>query len=113
MTMIFGSVWDAPICEGAVRVPTPVRVFCLSCTERIVDGDQGFLHPTYAERMEPKYIVAGAGTRLLTAIHRECQLLHVVGHSVQVCTCTGWDTHSHEAALECQRRVDDGALRRL
>jgi hypothetical protein len=112
MTMIFGQLWDAPICEDAIKVPTPVRIFCLSCAERILAGDRGFLHPTYAERMEPKYVVAGTGSRLLTATHRECQMLHEVGHLVGVCRCTDWDTNSREAALECQRRVDAGDLSR-
>jgi hypothetical protein len=112
VTLIFGNLWDAPVCDDAVRVPTP-DVCCLNCSERIIGGDAGFITPTYAERMEPKYIVDGRGTRLLTATHRECSLIQYVGHMVGVCACTDWDPQSREAALECQRRVDDGALNRL
>jgi len=100
------------VCDNAVLVPTP-DVCCLNCSERILDGDAGFITPTYAERMEPKYIVDGRFFFLWYGDHRECSLIQYVGHLVGVCACTEWDPQSREAALECLRRVDDGALNRL
>lgn len=42
-TLIFGELWDAPVCEDAISVPTPTGTPCLWCKEAIEDGDRGLL----------------------------------------------------------------------
>ena len=40
---IFGKPWNAPVCDGAARVPTPVGTLCFGCSRPIGEDDQGFL----------------------------------------------------------------------
>lgn len=98
--MIFGGKWDAPICESALEVPTPVGEPCMRCGEEIVEGEQGFMRMV----VEPFGIVTSYSHQ---PIHVECDMVGIVGHLVGVCTCTGWDTTTREAARECERRFHD------
>lgn len=120
MTIIFGGRWDAPICDEAEEVAVPVGTLCLRCSEAIEASDQGVvmpltLHPTQVSAYEAYKIgdaMAGVEVSWIsTAQHRECNLIGLVGHMVGVCSCTGYDTVSREAAREAQRRVEAGALR--
>lgn len=70
MNQIFGEPWDAPVCEGARRVPTPIGQHCWWCNTVFVQGDRG--------------VANGA------PMHRECQLRSVVGSMAHLrgeCTC--------------------------
>jgi hypothetical protein len=97
---IFGELWDAPVCEGADRAPTPVGTPCAWCKEPLVTGDSGVLIPY-------------AGPEGLSELpeHRECFLRQIIGspgHQVGRCTCTGWHEEKpvqtlREEALEAQR----------
>lgn len=102
--IIFGKLWDAPVCDDATQTDTPVGTHCLRCDEPIVQGDQGFVWPMVVGEIEDW---------TLTAMHRECFMSETCGHTVGVCTCTGWDSHSRDAAKEVLRRVEAGALRNL
>jgi hypothetical protein len=112
MNAVFGGPWDAPVCDEAIPVDTPCGVDCLRCGEMIAEDDQGFVRPCMGE-VEPRYVVEALPMGgALTVIHRECDLCAMVGHMVGVCTCTGYDSTSWEAAREVMRRVEAGALRR-
>jgi hypothetical protein len=100
VNVIFGRRWDAPICDAASLVATPVGYRCLSCDEPIVEGDAGFLRP----------VVRDDTVLTIAAIHRECDLTQVLGHFVRVCTCTGWDPSARATAREVERRLNAGAL---
>lgn len=77
----FGEPWDAPITDGAVRVPTPIGQTCLACGEPVAEGDQGLVMPfVYLDD-------DGAPARTDTAQHRECLLLDVAGHMAGQCFC--------------------------
>lgn len=43
MNAFFGEPWDAPACEGAPQVPTPVGEERSHCTVPVEDGDRGFM----------------------------------------------------------------------
>jgi len=121
MTRYFGERWDAPIVADdpdALGCDTPVGVRCLECDEPIVQGDQGFLRPFMHGRgwQGEGWIVASLGEEAsVTAVHRECDLLGIVGHMVGVCSCTdyaGFGVRGRAAAREVQARVDRGELPR-
>jgi hypothetical protein len=61
---IFGPFWDAPVCDGAVPVPTPVGTACYGCGEPIRVESQGFLL---------------AGPTGDEAAHRVCFVAEMVG----------------------------------
>jgi hypothetical protein len=108
-TIVFGALWDAPICDDALLYPElPTHARCLRCHEQIAEGDQGFIRP-YIGELDPEYLV---DDDYLTAVHRECDLTGIVGHMVGVCSCTGWDTEARETGREVLRRVQAGALAR-
>lgn len=68
----------------------PVDETCLRCDEEIEDGDTAAM-----------VSVVGA----IRWMHIECQMIGIIGHDYGVCRCKGFDTTSHEAALELQHRV--------
>lgn len=114
--IIFGELWDAPVCDDAIEVDTPVGVHCLRCDEPVIDVDQGFMFPMAAGGVEDRYITRWRPFNapedcVTTAMHRECFMADTMGHTVGVCSCTGWDSHSRAAAREVLRRVEAGALR--
>lgn len=86
--LYFGEPWDVPAVQYAGRCATPVGSPCLTCGERVVEGDRGWMMP----------VLQGSDFPTVEAQHAECQLLGVVGHEYGVCTCTGYDTTSREAA---------------
>lgn len=82
MNPIFGEPWDAPVCEGAPRLPTPVGTPCLWCEVPIADGDQGQMQP----------LLRADRTTQMVPYHRECLLRAVVGppgHLWEECSCHG------------------------
>jgi hypothetical protein len=101
-TLFFGQRWDAPLLSGAVRRPTPVGAECYTCTEPIEEGDRGLLRPCV--RMGPD---GRPAEPKLLPVHTECDLLSIVGHMHEVCSCTGYDTSSRPAALELLRRLNE------
>ena len=109
--LIFGTPWDAPICDGGAPVPVPIGTSCMRCGELLIESDSGVLIPLLGTPApaDDGLIIGGA---FHLAEHRECHLCGIVGHMVGVCTCTGWDSFSRAAALEVQRRVDRGDLTR-
>lgn len=102
---------DAPRLED-----TPVGVMCLYCREVIADGDRGFVMPYVGDGADVRGCVvtlvrgaAGTGDTGPVAVveHRECLAAQTVGHTVGVCSCTGWVVGSRVTAIEVQRRIDE------
>lgn len=119
MTAYFGEPWDAPMIADdpdAVHADTPVGVRCLECDEPIAADDQGLLRPFMHGRLwhRPEWIVAPLGEQAsVTAVHRECDMLGIVGHMVGVCSCTdyaGFGVRGRAAAREVLARVAGGDL---
>lgn len=80
--MIFGGLWDAPICDDAIEVPAPVGLACLYCKEAIAKDDQGFM----------MLVMRAARESSLEPEHRNCHLRDVigsVGHLRKQCSCYG------------------------
>lgn len=87
-TAIFGGFWDAPGCEEAVSVDTPVGEACFWCQETIASGDRGLLMHVIREGD------SGQPVSRLEPIHRECHLRSVMGswgHLMGTCHCVGGD----------------------
>lgn len=81
---IFGEKWDAPVCDDAREVSTPVGTPCQECREPIELGDRGLL----------EIVVRLEGTTV-EPIHRECHLRSVlgsIGHLQGTCSCYGGDS---------------------
>jgi hypothetical protein len=96
----FGQRHDAPRYDEADQVPTPAGWECLHCDEAIEEGDDGWLMGAVS-MFQPT----------IRAVHRECDLLHVLGHAVGVCHChdeefEGWS--ERERAREVLRRIESG-----
>lgn len=100
-TVYFGPRWDAPLLDGAVQTATPVGKGCMLCAEPVADGDRGLIR--VAVRKVPGGEFAGSPE----PIHAECDLLGVVGHTVGVCRCTGYDTTSRAAARLAWQRIGE------
>lgn len=95
--VFFGEPWDAPITDGGTQVVTPVGKACYDCRETIVEGDRGYIRPV---------MVSAEETRT-GYVHRECDMLSIVGHMVGVCSCWPERTEGktrREQAFECVRR---------
>jgi hypothetical protein len=105
--LFFGEPWGAFATqpEQARRVDTPVGQACLTCTRTVVEGDRGFIRTVIRN-------VDTLDAYEVAPIHAECEALGLVGHTFGVCTCTGYDTTSREAALELWSRLDAIALGR-
>jgi hypothetical protein len=107
VNQFFGLRWDAPALEYAHQAETPVGVACLWCAEPVADGEQGWLIPLSMAAHESVYdddiVVRELGGEgcirwVLTAQHRECFLLPIIGEQVGV---TG---HTRADALEASAR---------
>lgn len=81
----FGEYWDVPATELLDRLPTPVGEKCLDCGEPIVLGEQGYIMPCILDQDEH-----GRWITDFRPIHRECQLLSVVGHTYGYCSCNDY-----------------------
>lgn len=95
----FGQRWDAPRMDDETKlrhVPTPVGEPCLTCSEAIADGDRG----TFVT------LIPAEGPPRKVAVHVECELLGVTGHTFGVCACAGYDTTSRSAALVLLSRIN-------
>lgn len=64
MNMIFGEPWDAPVCETATVVETPVGDSCFWCGAPIEVDDRGHVIP----------YLGGNGETGFSSWHRECFL---------------------------------------
>lgn len=93
-TIYFGEKWDAPILDEALQVALPNGRTCMICEQAIVRGDRGFVRGSVLNYGEDTFYV-----------HRECELLGILGHDYGVCSCTGYDTSCRDAALELWRRL--------
>jgi hypothetical protein len=106
----FGPAWDAPDFDELPRWPDPDPLYegarCLRCDEGIMKGDQGFIQP-YIGGTDLTLAVGGGEGYILVPIHRECQLIGVLGHMVGVCHCTGYDTDTRASAMEAMRRFEE------
>lgn len=92
----FGEPWDVPALDGAVQAPTPIGRPCITCESPIENGDRGWLRPTViSDRLS------------LVAIHAECELATIVGHTVGICGCTGWPVNNRYTGLAVWRHVMD------
>ena len=60
MVQVFGTLWDAPVCEDAEHVDTPIGYPCAFCPETIEISDRGLI------------LVSGE------VAHRECLLYQVL-----------------------------------
>lgn len=100
-TVFFGSRWDAPLLDGAEQTQTPVGKPCMRCTEPIVEGDRGLI------RVAVRQVPGGAFEGTSEPIHAECELIGVVGHTVGVCGCRGYDTATRAAARLTWERVGE------
>ncbi len=67
--LIFGELWDAPICEDTPTAPTPVGEPCAWCEVPIADGDRGVITPCLMADELPKSL----------PWHRECYFRLTVG----------------------------------
>lgn len=95
MTLYFGEAWDVPALDYATQAETPVGAACGCCSEAVAAGDVGWIRAAFDTATGPRPYV----------LHAECELLGIVGHLFGVCSCTGFDTTSREAARELWRRV--------
>jgi hypothetical protein len=95
---IFGSTWDAPVCDGKIAEPAPIGEHCLTCDEPIAPGDQGYIMACFGVEEEVEWHPQ----------HRECSLLGIVGHTYDYCHCTDYQgLTQREAAMkvwECVQR---------
>lgn len=111
-TLLFGAPWDAPVCEDATFLPeVPTYARCARCGELFVDGDQGMVIPA-SGAIEPELLIGvrgGPGDAQLVGQHRECLLAATVGHTVGVCSCTGYGP-TRAAGREVLRRVQTDAV---
>lgn len=82
--VFFGDPWDAPAVDYASRADTPVGQTCLYCTEPIVEGDRGWYTA-----------LLSGGVARPAYVHVECEMLGTMGHTYDVCSCTG---HGHDRA---------------
>jgi hypothetical protein len=91
--VIFGDPWDAPVCEGATIIATPIGQPCGLCDEALVAGDSGMMQ---------NFVTAeDAGWR---PVHKECQFRAVVG---------GWGHHeNHPYWCNLMHDTDGGLSRR-
>lgn len=85
----FGEPWGVPALDDAWQAPTPVGRPCIHCNDPIEPGDRGWLRPALlAERRAS-----------LVAIHAECELASILGHTAGICPCTGWPAGSRYTGL--------------
>lgn len=97
---IFGAVWDAPVCDGKIAEPTPVGEPCIDCGEPIQEGDCGYIMACYMDWDRPPD---------WRPQHRECSLLHVVGHNYGYCSCTNYQgLTERQAGIEVWKAVTGG-----
>lgn len=73
----FGEPWDAPAIDDNVQAPTPVGEPCTYCSDKVVEGDQGFLVSAVDLAEDGKTTVAS-----IRPIHRECTIASVIGCGV-------------------------------
>lgn len=92
--LYFGDPWDAPVTDDGTQVATPVGQRCYDCLETIGNGDQGFIRGG----------VDIDRNAVVTFIHRECDMLGIVGHMVGVCPCTSPTGTRREQGVEVLRR---------
>jgi hypothetical protein len=85
---IFGHTWSAPVCDGKTAEPTPVGELCIDCHEPVREGECGYIMAC----------LHADGTVTWQPQHRECGLLHVIGHSYDLCTCTDYQGLTERAA---------------
>jgi len=76
----FGPAWDAPSCEYADLVATPVGEPCLECEEPILDGDRGMVMPFVHDRN-------GVAVGTWAPMHLECYLRGTMSHLYEQCRC--------------------------
>jgi hypothetical protein len=69
MTAIFGKPWNAPVCESATVLETPVGDECFRCAVPIEDGDQGYVIPRLTVNDDYRF----------DSWHRECFLRSIFG----------------------------------
>lgn len=100
-TVFFGPRWDAPLLDDAEKVATPAGKPCMRCAEPIVEGERGLI------RVAIRQVPGGAFEGSPEPIHAECDLIGVVGHTVGVCRCTGYDTSTRAAARLAWQRIGE------
>lgn len=96
---LFGDWGASPRASDpdVVILGTPVGVPCLLCDVPIRPGDVGEYMPNWRDVVT------------VDPVHRECLLLHVVGHLYGICSCSDHlGLSQREAAIELARRVDSG-----
>ncbi len=96
-TVFFGERWDAPIVDHAMPAPTPVGQLCYDCGEPVEDGDRGFL------RCVVRAGADGQTCGVVEPVHAECDLRSVLGHTVGICPCTGYERTRDAARLVWQQ----------
>jgi hypothetical protein len=111
--IVFGELWDAPMCEDATTAPTPIGQSCSWCQTTIQDGDRGVMMPC----------VLADGVAELLPWHRECMMrstvgspAHLAGHCATACGGDGTGTEAttpeemRAEALESWRIITDGRI---
>lgn len=111
MQQYFGTNHGTPAHLGALWATTPVGRECYCCEEPIGKGDDGWIRP-YGENA-PELPEGVKWT--MRPIHRECDLLGIVGHLVGVCLCTAEDDEynsmsTRDMARECLKRWNNYVL---
>lgn len=64
----FGESWDAPVCDPARHMPTPVGDRCVECSDLIEEDDQGMIIPFWD----------GTAPVMLTSTHLTCFLATIL-----------------------------------
>lgn len=83
MTTYFGTRWDAPRVDDAIRVDTPIGALCLHCGEPIAEDDRGIM--TTCVRLRDDSPVATT-----EPVHMECDVRASLGgidHWRGTCFC--------------------------
>lgn len=104
---LFGDWGNSPRAQEAPRVDIPVGEPCMYCKEAIQEGDVGEMMPLYLGHHDHD---GGGQGWTAEAVHRECLVLHIIGHQVGVCNCTDYAgiEGDRARAIECARRLDAG-----
>jgi hypothetical protein len=100
-TIYFGPSWTRHLYR-ARRVDTPLGQDCYLCEEPIIENDRGLIKAV--ARMGDDGQPYGA----IKPVHIECDALPIIGHTVDICPCTGYPPNRDTAKLAWQRAQLDG-----
>lgn len=90
MSAYFGD-W-CPIGAGSIlfKARTPIGMKCVHCEKPIEEGERGYLAGAIVTPPD------GDSFGAIVAEHRECRHLHLAGHTLGICGCTGFEPTTPE-----------------